>query len=595
MIELPAEARNHLVPPRSLARVVTRIAWIASTALGSLALAGWLLGVPTLYSGWPSALHMTVNGALMFVLLGLALRFTMNGSHAHESVKLTYRLGQLLAFLVAVASALILIEYLLKRNFGIDERIIKDSSAAAYKGIPGRPSFAAALNGILLGLGTVLMDIRFRRIWLAQGLILMSVLITVQALIGYVCDVSELYGQLHTNEGNGMTVHDSFGFVLLGVGLLCARPDRGLLAIVSSDTPGGMLARWLLLTPVIGLLLSGTLYVVLERAIQADSTFRIWALGLSNLVFLTVPIWVAAHLLHQVGLERDQAHHALEDRVQQRTAELTRANAALAAEVAERREAEQALREARDRLECQAAELERRVAERTAKLQETVGDLESFSYSVAHDMRAPLRGMQGFARLLLEGHASQLSAEAHGYLERIASSACRMDMLIRDVLNYTRVLQTRTSLVPVDLNQLVNHLIATYPDWQPPSVEIRIQGPLPAVLAHEGFLTQCVSNLVGNAVKFVTPGTLPRIRIWAEVANPEVMIWFEDNGIGIAPKDRDRIFRMFERLNPSDEYEGTGIGLTIVRKAVERMGGRVGFDSEPGKGSKFWLELKQAS
>jgi signal transduction histidine kinase len=115
------------------------------------------------------------------------------------------------------------------------------------------------------------------------------------------------------------------------------------------------------------------------------------------------------------------------------------------------------------------------------------------------------------------------------------------------------------------------------------------------VLAHEGFLTQCVSNLVGNAVKFVTPGTVPRIRIWAEVANPQVVIWFEDNGIGIAPKDRDRVFSMFERLNPSDEYEGTGIGLTIVRKAAERMGGRVGFDSEPGKGSKFWLELKQAS
>jgi PAS domain S-box-containing protein len=419
-----------------------------------------------------------------------------------------------------------------------------------------------------------------------------------------------------TKDGNGMSARDSFGFFLLGVGLLCARPGRGLLPIVSSNTPGAMLARWLLLTPVIGLLLSGTIYVVLERTAGGDSTLRVWAFGVSNLVFLTVPIWIAVHLLHLVGLERDQAHHALEGRVEQRTAELTRANVALvdrdrelhlvmdsgptliayvdaecrykrmnrgynawypagndhglglhvrevlgeeawhmvepyvaralagevvtferelplpggprwmqatytpdrdpddqvrgfvvhALDIGPQKRAEQALREARDRLECQAVELEHRVAERTAKLQETVGDLESFSYSVAHDMRAPLRGMQGFARLLLECHASQLSAEAREYLERIASSACRMDMLIQDVLNYTHVLKTRTLLVPVDLDQLVHHLIATYPDWQPPSVEIRIQGPLPAVIGHEGFLTQCVSNLVGNAVKFVAPG-----------------------------------------------------------------------------------------
>jgi signal transduction histidine kinase len=114
------------------------------------------------------------------------------------------------------------------------------------------------------------------------------------------------------------------------------------------------------------------------------------------------------------------------------------------------------------------------------------------------------------------------------------------------------------------------------------------------VLAHEGFLTQCVSNLLGNAIKFVAPGVQPRVRIWAEPRDTHVRINFQDNGVGVAPEDETRIFRMFERIHPAAEYEGTGIGLTIVRKAVERMGGRVNFESKPGQGTTFWLELRKS-
>ena len=117
---------------------------------------------------------------------------------------------------------------------------------------------------------------------------------------------------------------------------------------------------------------------------------------------------------------------------------------------------------------------------------------------------------------------------------------------------------------------------------------------MPSVLCHEGFIVQCLSNLIGNAVKFVAPGTPPRVRIWAEPLDTCLRVYIQDNGIGIPSKDRDRIFRMFERLNPAKEYEGTGIGLAVVRKAIERMKGRVDFESEPGRGTKFWLELKKA-
>jgi signal transduction histidine kinase len=298
-------------------------------------------------------------------------------------------------------------------------------------------------------------------------------------------------------------------------------------------------------------------------------------------------------------------------------AEAVDLNARLGIEISERKLAEAALLTANHRLADQAGELERLVAERTEKLRETVADLEGFSYSVAHDMRAPLSGMQGFARILLDNHADKLDVTAQSYLERIASSAERMDLLIQDVLNYTRVLRSEALLASVDLDRLVRDIIITYPNWQPPDAVIEIEGTLPRVLGHEGFLTQCVSNILSNAVKFVAPGVTPRIRIWAEERSPTatptpwpsvagkageipriddrfVWVWFEDNGIGIARNDRGRIFRMFERINPADQFEGTGIGLTIVRKAVQRLGGRIDFESVFGQGSKFWIELKKA-
>jgi signal transduction histidine kinase len=299
------------------------------------------------------------------------------------------------------------------------------------------------------------------------------------------------------------------------------------------------------------------------------------------------------------------------------TADAVKLNVQLEREIVERKLAQDALLTANTQLAGQTDELERLVAERTEKLRETVADLEGFSYSVAHDMRTPLRGMQGFAQILLEDHAHQLSSEARSYLERIASSAARMDMLIQDVLNYTRVLRSEALLTSVDLDRLVRDIIATYLDWQPPKADLRIEGALPSVLGHPGFLTQCVSNILSNAVKFVAPGVTPHVRIWAEERSPSatqtpwpeengkapgdwasegqvIRVWFEDNGIGIAAKDRSCIFRMFERINPADQFDGTGIGLTIVRKAIQRLGGRIDFESELGKGSRFWIELKKA-
>ncbi len=176
-------------------------------------------------------------------------------------------------------------------------------------------------------------------------------------------------------------------------------------------------------------------------------------------------------------------------------------------------------------------------------------------------------------------------------LERISDSAERLDLLIRDVLRYTRVLRDKAPLSPINLDALMSELQATYPDWTL-SADLDITRPLPVVLGHKALLAQCFSNLVGNAIKFVARGVRPHIRVWAEPHNAQVRVYVQDNGIGIAAEHRDRVFALFERIHPASEYEGTGIGLVIARTAAERMGGKIDFESEPGRGSTFWLELK---
>jgi signal transduction histidine kinase len=241
------------------------------------------------------------------------------------------------------------------------------------------------------------------------------------------------------------------------------------------------------------------------------------------------------------------------------------------------------------------AELERQVHERTVKLEETIGELEAFSYSVSHDMRAPLRAMEGYAKALLTDYHGRLDGEAMHWLDRIARSAHRLDSLIKDVLTYSRVAKEQIQLSPTDLERLIEDILSTNPEFQEPQARIVVQKPLERVLGHEAYLIQCITNLLSNAVKFVQEGVAPVILIRSERLDGKVRVWFEDNGIGIAAAHHERIFQIFGRVFPDEKYSGTGIGLAIVRKAVQRMNGEAGVESQLGKGSRFWLILNGES
>jgi signal transduction histidine kinase len=240
--------------------------------------------------------------------------------------------------------------------------------------------------------------------------------------------------------------------------------------------------------------------------------------------------------------------------------------------------------------------LEEQVRERTAKLEERNDELEAFGYSISHDLRAPLRAMQGFSQALLEDCGDRLDAMGREYAERIVAGARRMDELIRDLLAYSRVSRAELQLVRVPLTPVAQSALAELSGaLRARNASVHVDEPLPAVLGHPATLSQVLTNLLGNGLKFVPPGRTPELRLHAERRNGLVRVWVEDNGIGIAPEHQARIFRVFERLHSTDDYPGTGIGLAIVRKAVERMGGQVGVESRLGHGSRFWVELQPAA
>ncbi|MBD2679352.1 MULTISPECIES: PAS domain S-box protein [Nostoc] len=237
--------------------------------------------------------------------------------------------------------------------------------------------------------------------------------------------------------------------------------------------------------------------------------------------------------------------------------------------------------------------LEQRVEERTAQLREANKDLEAFSYTVAHDLRAPLRGIQGFAEALVEDYGDRLDETAQQYIHYIVGGIERMNELISDLLAYSRLSREQIRLTPVRLTQVVAEAQAQLEaDLRHRQAQIAIASDLPIVLGHRSVLVQMVVNLLSNAVKFVAPEIQPHIKIWVQTQENWVRVWVEDNGIGINPAHQQQIFGIFERLHGVEAYPGTGIGLAIVRKGAERLGGQAGVESACGDGSRFWIELQ---
>lgn len=232
----------------------------------------------------------------------------------------------------------------------------------------------------------------------------------------------------------------------------------------------------------------------------------------------------------------------------------------------------------------------RSLNQQAGELKRSNGDLEQFAYIASHDLQEPLRMVSGFTGLLQRRYAGKLDADADEFIGFVIGGVNRMQALINDLLSYSRVGREDVAAKPVDMQLVVDQALANLQTAIEERSALVSRGPLPTVLANHGMLVRVFQNLISNALKFCKADR-PIVRIAAEQHGAEWVFSVADNGIGIDPQYRDRIFLIFQRLHQQGEYPGTGIGLAVVKRIVERNGGRIWLESEPGKGTTFFFTL----
>jgi signal transduction histidine kinase len=245
-----------------------------------------------------------------------------------------------------------------------------------------------------------------------------------------------------------------------------------------------------------------------------------------------------------------------------------------------------------DEVRAYNQELEQRVQERTADLEAKNKELETFTYSVSHDLKAPLRGIDGYSRLLLEDHASRLDPEGLAFLQTIRRATTQMNQLIEDLLSYSRLERRNLTEATVDLKNLVDQIIRERKlDIESKNIHVKVDVPPQFVKIDGKALEQALRNVMDNAIKFASPDRVPEILIQLLSEDGKYILKVQDNGIGFDMKYHDKIFDIFQRLHLSETYPGTGIGLALVKKAMQRLGGTSWATSELDQGSTFYLEF----
>jgi signal transduction histidine kinase len=418
--------------------------------------------------------------------------------------------------------------------------------------IPGRMPSTTAQAFLLLGVAVLLMDVEFGRWRPSEFLALGAALIALLALVAFTLLTVSFVTAV---KARPLAFHTVFLLLAVSFAIFAARPRAGLMSLAASDAVAGVLVRRML-PAVVGIpIVAGIVLMDLQRAGRLPAVLTLSYYAVAIIVIFAAMTWKIALSLHRIDNER---------------------------------------REAQSQVETLNADLERRVAERTAQLERVNAELEAFSYSVSHDLRAPVRHIDGFAHLVASRYGATLDDNGRRQLNLISDSAKSMGRMIDDLLSLARLERQAPSMEITDLDVLVRGIIQVLSrDAGSRVIEWRCDA-LPAVQCDPGLIKLVFTNLLANAVKYTGRRERAAITVSCRREARELVFAIADNGAGFDEQYRNKLFGVFQRLHRADEFEGTGIGLATVRRIVHKHGGRVWAEGAVGHGATFSFTLPQA-
>ncbi|WP_181952535.1 sensor histidine kinase [Vulcaniibacterium gelatinicum] len=519
------------------------LAGLLLLSVSALAFVGWFAAVPALTASGSGFYLMRPATALGVAVLGTSLLCAGSG-------RLRVLATPAASLLVAVA-ALDFAQTLGLVPGRLDAWLVSLVSWPGRSPQDGSPLLSGAM---LLALGLALWLLPARRRWRRR---IGNLLATGVFGLGLLSSLGYGYGYTYTQGFRTVAtaypvVPLPFAFAAMAAALvlLGASRDGACVRLLTARGEGGRLARRLLPVSLLVPILIGWLQQLGEWMGYYDRGFGDAMAVVASIGVFTFVLYRYSRALEYADIQR---------------------------------------RRAARRLNALNAALEARVHERTAQLEAAVQNLESFSYSVSHDLRAPLRSIDNFSQFLVEDYADRLDAEGQRLVGVIRRNAQRMGQLIDDMLAFSRAGTCEMVHAPFDPAPLVETVLEDLAvDRERCEIVV---GPLPRLHGDKAMIRQVLFNLLSNAVKFSASRERPRIEVAGTVADGEARITVTDNGVGFDPAFAHKLFRMFERLHPDAEFEGTGVGLAIVRRIVERHGGRVWAEGNVGAGASFGFSL----
>jgi signal transduction histidine kinase len=390
---------------------------------------------------------------------------------------------------------------------------------------------ASALAFVFVGLGLVLAGWR-QRFGAAELLGAGATGLSLLALAAYSYGAPPFLGQ--------MPLYTAVSTLFLGIGLAFVRPDTGFMAKISSNSLGGSMARRLLPATLLIPLVLGLIQVNLEQEGMFPFESGLAFHGMATVVLFVGVVWWTVNSLYRMDTQRLHAERELRDTA--------------------------------------------------AKLKRSNADLEQFAYVASHDLKEPLRAISGSVQVLQDRYGPLLPDDAEEFVRHTVDGANRMQTLIDDLLTYSRLTTREAPLEPTDTGEILQESIANLTTAIREARAVITFDPLPVVKGDRTQLVQVFQNLLSNALKYRSERT-PKVHVSCEQRPDEWLFSVRDNGIGISPQYQDKIFKIFQRLHTRQEYAGTGIGLAVCKKVVERHGGRIWVESEPEEGSTFFFTI----